>query len=74
MSNRRFLLQQAVTRLVNRAVGLTHRLIGFGAAPADGPAEAAAEPFCRTGTQDAPMWAELATELQLRRIAVRAAR
>ncbi|MER7005985.1 hypothetical protein ABT297_23495 [Dactylosporangium sp. NPDC000555] len=74
MSNRRFLLQQAVTRVVNRAVGLAHRLIGFGAAPADGPAEADAEPFCRTGAHDAPMWAELATELQLRRIAVRAAR
>ncbi|MFG2043552.1 hypothetical protein [Dactylosporangium sp. NPDC048998] len=74
MSNRRFLVQRAVTRLVNRAVGLAHRLIGFGAAAADGPADADAEPFCRTGVQDAPMWAELATELQLRRIAGRAAR
>ncbi|MGI5240827.1 hypothetical protein [Dactylosporangium sp. CA-139066] len=57
----RFFMQAAVTRLVNRAVGLAHRLVGFGAG----------EPFAGASALEAPAWAELAAERRLHRLAGR---
>jgi hypothetical protein len=74
MDDRRFLVRLAVTYLMNWTVGRAHRLIGFGAVEPDDEPELGTAPFRRTTPQEAPMWAELATELRLRRITTRAAR
>jgi hypothetical protein len=54
-------MHAAITRLVNRAVGFAHRMVGFGAP----------EPYSGASAQEAPLWAEFSAELRLRRSAGR---
>ncbi|WP_432839467.1 hypothetical protein [Dactylosporangium sp. CA-092794] len=61
-------MRQFLTLLAHRAIGLADRLARFGAPP---PEDDEAEPYARTAAQEAPLLAELAVELQLRRIAGR---
>ncbi|MET7421088.1 hypothetical protein [Dactylosporangium sp. NPDC005555] len=58
----RFLAGQAVTRVTNRVIGISHRIIGFGLAPA------ALDLYCRPDFHDTSTWVEMAPELRLREI------